>query len=129
MSEWIKFDLVKRPYYDKYGDLLGRPLYTDRYGLDEIYGGGKLYPEVDYDQHKVLERHENADILLLHLDITEAEAEVIRTKDKVFQYQASPKEMAVYNHKDFKSARLTDEEAKIVKEDVFGVETDAVIIE
>ena len=122
MPEWLKFDLVKRPYYDKYGDLLGRPLHTDRYGLAEIYGGGKLYPEADYDQSKVLERYEGLDILLLLLDITNLEAEAIKVKDKIFQYQASPKEMAVYNHKDFKTQRLTDIEAQTMKKDVFGVE-------
>ena len=121
MSEWIKFKLIERPYYDKNGDLLGRPLFTDRYGLAKIYGGGKIYPEIDLEHKKVQERYEGKGLLLLKTDITTLEAEEIRVKDKAMQYKDSPKTIKAYNSKDFKAQRLTDIEAQTMKKDIFGV--------
>ena len=121
MPEWIKFKLIERPYYDENGNLLGRPLFTDIYGLAKIYGGGKIYPEIDLEHKKVQERYEGKGFLLLKIDITDLEAEEIKIKDKIMQYQDSPKTMKSYNSKDFKAERLTDIEAQTMKKDVFGV--------
>ena len=121
MGQWIKFKLIEWPYYTKDGTLLGRPLYTDRYSIAELYGGGKVYPEIVNQKDKILEWHEKDGVLLLKLDILELEAEEIKTRDEALKYQASPKIERDYNHKDFKAERLTDEEAEIMKEDIFGI--------
>ena len=119
MPQWIKIKLLKRPYYDKNGDLLCRPLLTDSYGIAEIYGGGVVYPEIIKQKEKILERYTDGDIALIKLDITDLEAEEIKIKDKAMKYQASPKIIKDYNHKDFKAERLSDEEAEAMKKDVF----------
>jgi len=126
MGQWLKFKLINRPYYTKDGNLLGRPLYTDRYGIAELYGGGKVYPEIVKQKGKILEWHEKDGTLLLKIDIAESEAEEIKTKDKALKYQASPKIMKDYNHKDFKSERLTDKEAETMKKDIFGIKSEKV---
>lgn len=119
----MKFRLVKRPFWDRHGDILesieGR---RNRLGIDEFTGGGKVYPEIINQKDKILEWHEKDGILLLKVDISESEAEDIKTKDKAMKYNASPKVIKDYNHKDFKAERLTDEEAKTMKKDVFGIE-------
>ena len=121
---WIKFNLVERPYYDKNGNLLNRPLYSDRYGLKEIYGGGKVYPDIPND--KIIERYDKDGIWLTLLNITEAEAKEHETKDEKRKYKASPKIEKEYNYKDFKPKVLNDNQAKSLKEDFFGVKPIAV---
>ena len=117
---WIKFNLVERPYYDKNGNLLNRPLYSDRYGLKEIYGGGKVYPDIPSD--KIKERHEKNGIWLLKVDVLESEATTITLKDEVKKYKASPKIEKEYNaNKEFKALILTDQEADDLKINFFGI--------
>ncbi|MFH1953156.1 MAG: hypothetical protein ABIL06_16250 [Pseudomonadota bacterium] len=120
MPQWIKFELIERPTYDKNGNLLNRPLYTDRYGLKEIYGGGKVYPDIPSD--KIKERHEKDGIWLLKVDILESEAIAIKIKDETKKYKASPKIEKEYNaNKDFKALLLTDQEAEDLKTNFFGI--------
>ena len=121
MAEWLEFKLIERPYYTKNGNLLGRPLYINKYGIAELYGGGKVYPEIVNQKDKHLEWYEKDNILLLKLAIKETEAEEIKTKDKAMKYQATPKIKKDYNHKDFKTKKLTNEQAKTMKEDIFGI--------
>ena len=117
---WIKFELIERPTYDKNGNLLNRPLYTDRYGLKEIYGGGKVYPDIPSD--KIKERHEKDGFWLLQVDILESEAVAITSKDEIKKYKASPKIEKEYNaNKDFKALILTDQEAEDLKINFFGI--------
>jgi len=124
---WIKFNLVERPYYDKNGNLLNRPLYSDRYGLKEIYGGGKVYPDIP--SYKIKERHEKNGIWLLKVDVLESEATTITLKDEVKKYKASPKIEKEYNaNKEFKALILTDQEADAMKKDFFGMVESGVII-
>ena len=123
MPTWIKFRLIERPYYDpRTGEIPdsieGR---RNRPGIDPFSGGGKVYPEIVNQKDKILEWHEKDGVLLLKLDILELEAEEIKTRDEALKYQASPKIERDYNHKDFKAERLTDEEAEIMKEDIFGI--------
>jgi len=126
MAKWLKFRLIEKPYYTKKGDLLGRPLYTDRYGIPELYGGGKVYPEIIKDKGKILEWHEKDGVLLLSLNITDVEAIELETKDEKRKYKASPKIEREYNYKDFKAKVLNDNQAKSLKEDFFGVKPIAV---
>jgi len=121
MPTWVKFKLIERPYYDKNGDILTRSLYTDRYGLAEIYGGGKVYPDI-IESGKVKEWHEKDGVLLLQVDILESEATTITLKDEIKKYKASPKIEKEYNaNKDFKALILTDQEAEDLKINFFGI--------
>ncbi len=95
---WVRIQLQEQPYVDKNGKLLNRPLYTDRYGLDVIYGGGKKgYPE-GLDRSKVIEWVEKAEnlVLLIHLNATVDEAATL-------------------------GEIITDDQAEVLKQDVFGI--------
>lgn len=47
MPQWVKFKLLKRPYYDQDGKLLGKLTgRRNRPGIDEIRGGGMVYPDL-----------------------------------------------------------------------------------
>ena len=118
MPQWIKLKLIERPYYDKNGNLIDRPLKTDSSGLAEIYGGGKVYPDIANQKDKILEWHEKGADLLLQIEITDAEAAELETRDEALKYQASPKVVISYNHKDFNFRVLTKKEAEIMKKDV-----------
>ena len=92
MATWLKFKLIDRPYYDKHGNTLKRALSTTGYGLAEIYGGGKLYP--DMSKITVLEWHEKGYDLAVLVEGDQAEVDkLLQTKD-VF-LQASPKEVKI----------------------------------
>ena len=121
MSQWIKFDLIKKPFWDRDGNILasieGR---KNRKGIDEFTGGGRLYPDID--RSKVKEWHQKDDVLLVKIDITEAEATTIITKNEVKKYKASPKIEKEYNaNKEFKALILTDQEAENLKTNFFGI--------
>ena len=121
MSQWIKFDLIKKPFWDRDGNILasieGR---RNRKGIDEFTGGGRLYPDID--RSKVKEWHQKDDVLLVKIDITEVEATIITTKNEVKKYKASPKIEKEYNaNKEFKALILTDQEAENLKTNFFGI--------
>ena len=122
---WIEFYLIAKPFWDRDGNILasieGR---RNRKGIDEFTGGGRLYP--DLDRGKVEEWHQKDDVLLVKIDIPEAEAMEHETKDKKLKYKASPKKEKEYNYKDFKAKVLNDNQAKSLKEDFFGVKPTAV---
>jgi len=128
MSQWIKFDLIKKPFWDRDGNILdsieGR---RNRKGIDEFTGGGRVYPDID--RTKVEEWHQKDDVLLVKIDITEVEATIITTKNEVKKYKASPKKEKEYNaNKEFKALILTDQEAVAMKKDFFGIVESGVII-
>ena len=117
---WIKFDLIKKPFWDREGNILssieGR---RNRKGIDEFTGGGRLYPDID--RSKVKEWHQKDDVLLVKIDITEVEAKGHETKDEKRKYKASPKIEKEYNYKDFKAKVLTDQKADDLKINFFGI--------
>ena len=117
----MKFKYIRRPFYDEKGNIVDITGRYNRPGIDEFMGGGKVYPEIISQKDKIIERYQDDTFVYIKLDITESEAEKIRTKQKALKYQASPKVMIDYNHKDFKAERLTDEEADKMKQDVFGI--------
>ena len=92
MPTWIKFKLIERPYYDKHGNTLKRALSTTGYGLAEIYGGGKLYP--DMSKITVLEWHEKGYDLAVLVEGDQAEVDKL-LQDKAVFLQASPKEVKI----------------------------------
>jgi len=120
MPQWIKFNLIKKPFWDGDGNILtsieGR---RNRKGIDEFTGGGRLYP--DLDRSKVKEWHQKDDVLLVLVDITEGDAVALETKDKKLKYKASPKIEKEYNYKDFKAKILTEQEAEDLKLAFFGI--------
>ena len=123
MPQWIKFQLIERPYYDRNGNILssieGR---RNRKGIDEFTGGGKVYPDIIDQKAKIKAWHEKDGILLLQVDILESEAIAIKVKDETKKYKASPKIEKEYNaNKDFKALILTDQEADDLKEKFFGI--------
>ena len=122
MPQWIKFQLIERPYYDRHGNILssitGR---RNRKGIDEFTGGGKVYPEIIIEKGKIKEWHEKDGVLLLQVDIPEAEAKEHETKDEKRKYKASPKIEKEYNYKDFKAKVITDQEAEDLKINFFGI--------
>lgn len=121
---WFKFKLLDKPYYDRKGNVLhsivGR---RNRYRKDEFYGGGKIYP--DLEGHKILERYEHGNILLVKLDIPENEAVAIEGKSQALSAVATyrvrqgrrkrytcPAKAMTYDFKDFQAKRITDAEAE-----------------
>jgi len=121
MPQWIKFQLIERPYYDRDGNILtsidGR---RNRKGIDEFTGGGKVYPDIE--RSKIKEWHEKDGILLLQVDILETEAIAVTSKDETKKYKASPKIEKEYNaNKEFKALILTDQEADDLKTNFFGI--------
>jgi len=119
MPQWIKFQLIERPYYDRNGNILssiaGR---RNRKGIDEFTGGGKVYPDI-IESGKIKEWHEKDGVLLLQVDIPEAKEH--ETKDEKRKYKASPKIEKEYNYKDFKAKVITDQEAEDLKINFFGI--------
>ena len=116
MPQWIKYQLIERPYYDRHGNILsnieGRTA--------EFSGGGKVYPDIT-EHGKIKEWHEKDGILLINIDIPEAEATGLEIKDEKLKYKASPKVEVGYNYKDFKAKVLNDSQAESLKEDFFGI--------
>ncbi|MDD5006839.1 MAG: hypothetical protein PHC68_00385 [Syntrophorhabdaceae bacterium] len=90
-----QFTLGERPYTDKDGKVLqsieGR---FNRKGVDEFFGSGKFYP--DYTKAKIKERHEKGITFLL----------VVDNPSTALESQGK---------------KLTKEEAKVIKELVFGI--------
>jgi len=114
MATWLKFKLIDRPYYDKHGNTLKRELSNKGYGIAEIYGGGKLYP--DMGKLTVLEWHEKGYDLAVLVEGDQAEVDkLLQTKD-VF-LQASPKEVKIvpdgFKVKTFVEADKTSELSNI----------------
>ena len=121
MPQWIKFQLIERPYYDRNGNILtsieGR---RNRKGIDEFTGGGKVYPDI-IESGKIKEWHEKDGILLINADILESGAIAVTVEDKTKTYKASPKVNREYNSKNFKAKVLTDSEAGDLKQNFFEV--------
>jgi hypothetical protein len=97
-AEWVKVDLTERGYYDP---RTGTPLKSiegrqNRPGIDPFVGGGKTgYPSIEIS--KIEERHESGTSLLIKAILKPEEAD------------------------SFRDSILTDEQAKQIKKDVFGI--------
>ena len=99
---WLKFRLIERPYWDKDGNVLvSIKGMRNRKGVDEIHGGGKVYPEIPF---KVLERYEQDGFWYVLVDATQADIDAFIAKDEANSYQASPKEQRVYRTTYFEAA-------------------------
>jgi len=122
MTQWIKFELIIRPFWNRYGDILSSiDGMRNRKGVDEFTGGGKVYPDIVNQKGKIKEWHEKGTVLLIKVNITEVEAKEHETKDEKLKYKASPKIEKEYNYKDFKAKVLNDIQVKKLKEDFFGI--------
>jgi len=119
---WLKFKLLQRPYYDRQGNILERiEDRRNRKGIDEFSGGGKVYPSIVTQNAKILEWHEQGDMLLLKVDMPALEAKAETLVDKELAFQASPKVTQKYRTTDFQATILPDLEAENLKETVFGI--------
>ena len=105
---WLRFTLIERPYYDRTGDILasiyGR---RNRKGIDEFFGGGRVYP---YIPGKLLKWYQKDTTLLIQVDMPDSSAYC--SKSEALAYQRSPKLIQEYDFKDFKTAILTAAEAE-----------------
>jgi len=122
MPQWIKFSLIKKPYYDPRTGNIWESIngLRNRPNIDPFDGGGKVYPDIARD--KVKAWHQKDGILLLQVDILESETSAIVLKDEVKKYKASPKIEKEYNaNKEFKALILTDQEADDLKATFFGI--------
>jgi len=86
MPQWIKFKLVKRPFYDPrtgviLPDIEGR---KNRPRIDPFEGGGKIYPEI---HGKILDRYEIGGTLLVQMDDGSPWG-VVDKKEEVVAYKA-----------------------------------------
>ena len=119
MPQWIKFQLIERPYYDRNGNILssieGR---RNRKGIDEFSGGGKAYPDIT---GSILERYEKGNVLLLKLNISEEEALNISSNTETLSFQTTPTKIIFYSYSDFQATIITDVEAQDMKADYFNI--------
>ena len=107
MAEWVKFKLKIRPPRAKKSGSLNIKGMKNRKGRDEIIPGGKDYPGMarEGNRPKRLEWHEEGDDLLLHLDINYGQAVAIQAQGF------------------YDATILTAQEAGIMKQSVFGIES------
>lgn len=95
-ADRVQITLKERPYYDRKGKIVDPGARKNRPRVDPFNGGGKDgYPSKAIEG-KTIERHEKGTKLLFRADVTPAEITTI------------------------KGTILTDEQAAIMKETVFG---------
>ena len=118
MPQWIKFKLIKKPFWDGSCQILasieGR---RNRKGIDEFTGGGKVYP--DLSKVLVLEQYQKGTNLLVLVDGEQADIDAL-LKQEAVTFKASPKELKT-DLGGFQPAMKTDAEVKAIKVDVFGI--------
>lgn len=122
MAQWIYFKLIDRPYYDHNGDILtnisGR---KNRKGIDEINGGGKVYP--DLSKVKVIEWTESGLHLLVLVDGSEDEIKKLETGGEVV-FMASPKYIKSIDV-GLSPRLLSEEDAMLMKIGVFELKPES----
>lgn len=123
MPKWIMFKLIERPCYDQDGNILqsieGR---RNRKGIDEINGGGKVYPNLK--SVKVLERYEKDGNLMVLADGDTTELE----QQGAVTFQASPKIM-FRESAGFQPQVVDEVEVETLKETVFDVKKPIIVEE
>ncbi len=110
MPTWVKFKLIKLPYYDQEGRILesivGR---QNRPGIDEFSGGGKVYP--DLSSFPVLSHHETDDNLMVQFDAEPNKILKCFAATATLSYMAGPKDRRYYQPKDFCATLMRESEA------------------
>ena len=124
MEAWIKFKLIKKPYYNpKTGSVLssiaGR---QNRPRVDAFRGGGKARP--DFSKVNVRQRYENSDDLLVLIDGEQAQVDILLT-NKPILIQVSPT-ATVEDVTGFMPELLSDAEAEALKSVVFSVDAECI---
>ena len=121
MSTWIKFKLIDRPYYTKSGALINRSLSTNTYGISDIRGGGKLWP--DLSKVKVLKRYRKDDILYVLIDESVLPEESKEIEDlltsETIEFDASP---TTVSSGEFYPKEMDEETVRIAILDLFGID-------
>ena len=121
MATWIKFKLIDRPYYTKSGALINRPLSTNTYGISDIRGGGKLWP--DLSKVKVLKRYRKDDILYVLIDESVLPEESKEIEDlltsETIEFDASP---TTVSSGEFYPKEMDEETVRTTILDLFGID-------
>ena len=132
--EYILFDKLPTVYHDRNGnviaDISGR---SNKFGVDEFYGVNR-YPQDHLDKCKIIGQWQRESKILLQLDVTDQEAnDIVNKKEKYKKvvtrkvkrdgkkFKSDPDKSIEHNFQDFNPVRLSDEEAKTVKKEVFNI--------
>jgi len=120
VKQWIKINLIERPFYDATGNILksieGR---ENRSGTDEFTGGGKVYPELgDLD---ILAWQEGNSNLMLLVEGEQTEIDALTTKVEKLSFQAYPKEARRYDFADFNIKKVADKDVYRALVDEIGL--------
>lgn len=108
--QWIKFKLIKRPYYDQNNHLLGKlDGRRNRRGIDEIRGGGMLYP--DLSGLKILAWHEKYRTLCVLIDADDNVINELCGKSEKVRFDMTPKKTVYFDFWHFHPTKLTPDEA------------------
>ena len=79
-NQYIKFNMLQRPFHDRAGQVLKNISdRKNRFGVDEILGGGPVFPNVS--QEIIAAQYSHGLELILILAITEFEAQAIVDND------------------------------------------------
>lgn len=121
---WILFKLIEKPYYDRNGRILKSiENRKNRFGIDEFFGGGLIYP--DLFGYQILERYEHDGELLICF---KGDVSDLLTKNTYESYQSvyavkmprGKKKIFIaikrghdkYNFKDFKATEFSAKDAE-----------------
>lgn len=103
--EWLSFDLIERPYFDRNGNILesvaGR---KNRPGIDEFEGGGHVYPGLG--GLRILDWRQKGKRLMLLVDATPGEIDALLARTDALEFQASPKKRQPYGFSDFRPGKV-----------------------
>ena len=126
-SEWLRYTMIQKPYYDRRGKILTIEQVNKRNNRwqdkQEFFRDGKIKPKVPYTIIRSFERGPN---LFVEYDIDSVQADkivnntstfmqILTRKVKKYQKKApkySPKSRMKYNFQNFNPTRCTPQEAK-----------------
>ena len=116
MKTWVIFKLIERPMYDRHGEILSSVAdKRNRYGIDEFYGSGWVFPDIhipiqqwhDGDQYLVL-----VDLMDVEVFLDRSDSKIEPISQRVSEYSKTTSKVLRVSFKDFKPRVLTQEEAE-----------------
>lgn len=117
-ARWMTFRLIDRPYYRKDGTIIDRPLSTDCYGITDIQGGGKVYPQ-EALRLKRLDWWEEGTTLMLLVDEPQEKIDQIKAMKGQSTYQITPSQTKMYYLEEHQPQELNDSAALAELKHVF----------
>lgn len=111
MPQWIKFKLIKRPYYDPrtnrlIGKIDGR---RNRPKVDPFVGGGMVYP--DLSGLRIISWHEKYRTLCVLIDADETAISELCGRSEKVRFDMTPTKTIYFNFQHFHPTKLTPDEA------------------